>query len=79
MLRMGIQKPLQTIAPPKSEREVYDEQFKEAEHQLLGDEARKHTEPQRKRQREGTENESSAALSQGAVPDPAEENPLNKL
>ncbi|CUI15615.1 zinc finger protein, putative [Bodo saltans] len=39
MLRFGIQKPLQEIAPPKSDREVYDEQFKEAEKQLLGSDA----------------------------------------
>jgi hypothetical protein len=36
MLRLGIQKPLQEIAAPKSERELYNEQLKEAEKQLLG-------------------------------------------
>lgn len=35
MLKLGLQKPLKEIAPPKSDREIFDEQLKEAEAALL--------------------------------------------
>lgn len=79
MLRLGITKPLQVVAPPKTEREIFNEQLREAELLLVASEADTDaiTQP-KKRQREEpapSDNESSVA------PKGTDEsiNPLDKL